>query len=211
MKFRAGIEVLLGISVNLYLGSLGAEELGSSRTNMGTAEYYYLKGKQDLLSGNYEEADEAFKEAEKLLSEIETKGKKEEVSSIKKDRGVIEGEDVLNKAKAAFQEEKLDQALNLYQLASEIYPGNPDIHYNSGVIYLRKSDYLNATGEFETVISLDSEDSEAYYNLGIIYENFLNNKKKALNYYEKYLSCNLDSKEKKEVEAWVDKLRREVK
>lgn len=210
-----------------FLGAIFAQELQVSKDNIQAAESYYLKGKEYILKEDYHKADQAFKKAQALLEGAATiniedvkleglispekevqrvsKPKAESVKSIKN-----EG-DILSKAKEAYLQGKLDEALNLYSQALLVYPDNYNFHYNLGVIYLKKLDYLSALKKFETVISLNSRDANAYYNLGIIYENFLNDKKKALSCYEKYLKFTPSGKEKETVKAWVEFIKSETK
>lgn len=210
-----------------FLGAIFAQELQVSKDNIQAAESYYLKGKEYILKEDYYKADEAFKKAQALLDGAATINIKdvkperlispekevqrlsqpevESVKSIKK-----EG-DILSKAKEAYLQGKLDEALNLYSQALLVYPDNYNFHYNLGVIYLKKLDYLSALKKFKTVISLNSRDSGAYYNLGIIYENCLNDKKKALSCYEKYLKFTSSGKEKETVKAWIEFIKSETK
>jgi chromosome segregation ATPase len=65
---------------------------------------------------------------------------------------------------------------------------NATLHYNLSVLYAQNQDYPKAIAELEKVIELKPSDGEAYYNLGVIYGEYLNNRKKAIQYFKKYLA-----------------------
>jgi tetratricopeptide (TPR) repeat protein len=165
---------------------------------------YYLEGKKLILKGDYEKANEVFKKAEQILKE--TYG--EYIKTLEKNSSESK-EKLFKKAEQAFKEGKLEEAIEAYKNLITFYPKNYNLHYNLGVVYLKKGDYLNAAKEFEEVISLNKRDTDAYYNLGIIYENFLNDKKRAIEFYKQYLKYSTHEKEKKEVKRWVNFLKEE--
>ena len=65
---------------------------------------------------------------------------------------------------------------------------NAVLHYNLSVLYAQSQQYPRAITELEKVIELKPDDGEAYYNLGVIYGEYLNNRKKAIGYFKKYLA-----------------------
>lgn len=65
-----------------------------------------------------------------------------------------------------------------------------DTHYNMGVMFTRKRDFIRAAKEFRQVIELRPDDSEAYYNLGLIYAEHLPDRDKAMKFFQKYLTLN---------------------
>lgn len=115
---------------------------------------------------------------------------------------------ILTQAQDKYQAGELDEVLNLYKQLIEKYPKNYSLHYNLGVIYLNKYNYLNAAEEFETVINLNHSDKDAYYNLGIIYESFLDDKEKAISYYKKYLGFVSTHSEKERIKSWINHIKR---
>ncbi len=65
-----------------------------------------------------------------------------------------------------------------------------DTHYNMGVLFSEKNDYVRAAKEFQQVIELRPSDPEAQYNLGIIYAEYLPDREKAIQFFRQYLSGN---------------------
>lgn len=211
---------LIGSLSNSSLLAGGEGELKSFSDTMARAQDYYLKGKEFILKGEYQKANEAFQKAEEILSRSFQKSNSSKnlpplsVEQAESEGGKTkqrEGGNILERAKKAFKENKLDEALGLYKRALNIYPKSYDIHYNLGVIYLKQRNYLNAAKEFQTVVSLNRDDADAYYNLGVIYENFLNDKTQAIRYYKKYLRCSRSDREKKLVKSWIDYIKREIR
>ena len=65
-----------------------------------------------------------------------------------------------------------------------------DTHYNLGVLFASKRDYVRAEKEFQKVIELRPDDTEAQYNLGVIYSDHLPNREKAMKFFRQYLALN---------------------
>ncbi|MFA6384107.1 MAG: tetratricopeptide repeat protein, partial [Candidatus Omnitrophota bacterium] len=65
---------------------------------------------------------------------------------------------------------------------------NATLHYNLSVLYAQNQEYPKAIAELEKVVELRPNDGEAFYNLGVIYGEYLNNRKKATTYFKKYLA-----------------------
>lgn len=215
MKFKL---LVLLVTVNTGLVTAGAQNL-----TLNIAEKYYQEGKEMLVQGNYEKANEAFKKSEAILEQLnisgrtigqETEGKTKPKKVEGEKAGIIKvcagknigdkfEEGIVQKAYESYAKGELEQAEKLYNDALKIYPRNYDISYNLGVIYLKKSEYLKAAEMFETAVSINPRDADAYYNLGVLYENFLDGQDKALKYYGKYLRYSRDKKEKQLVESWI--------
>lgn len=76
------------------------------------------------------------------------------------------------------------------------------MHYNLGVFYTKSKEYERAIAEFEKAIELNPEDPYAYFNLGYIFSEFLVDRPKAIDNFEKYLR--LAKKDDKDID-WVKK------
>ena len=63
-----------------------------------------------------------------------------------------------------------------------------DTHYNMGVLFTKKKDYVRATKEFRRVIELRPDDADAHYNLGVIYAEHLPDRDKAREFFRRYLA-----------------------
>lgn len=187
-----------------------------------SARDYYELGREFLEAGEYEKANEAFKKAQEILDssteeiidmDVPSESISRETPVVEEEKEeVLEEEDLLAKllreARAAYEKEDLKQAEASYRRALEIAPDDNSIHYNLGVICLKRSDYQSAADEFEAVLADNPRDAEAYYNLGILYESYLNDKTKAIHYYKRYLRYSSDNKKNKEkVKEWIKQLK----
>ncbi len=76
------------------------------------------------------------------------------------------------------------------------------MHYNLGVFYTKSKEYTRAIAEFEKAVELNTDDGQSYFNLGYIYAEFLEDRPKAIEYFQKYLR--LAKKGDKDVD-WVKK------
>ena len=174
-------------------------------SDISDAEYYYLQGKRFIMEGDYKRANESFKKAQSVLGEIAGESA---ADTGEKAENVPEKRFVWEKAKIMYERGDISGAAELYSQALKLYPRNYDLRYNLGVAYLKMKEYSKAAKEFKTVVARNSNDREAHYNLGIIYENYLNNKEKAVYYYKNYLKYAVDEEEKDKVRLWVKELQR---
>jgi len=53
------------------------------------------------------------------------------------------------------------------------------------------------------VIKLKPDDAESYYNLGVIFGEYLNDRKKAISYFKKYLSLSPDDADAERVRKYI--------
>ena len=74
------------------------------------------------------------------------------------------------------------------------------MHYNLGVFYSKNKEYPRAIAEFEKTIELNPEDALAYFNLGFIYAEHFEDRKKAIERFHQYLK--LAKKDDKDID-WV--------
>lgn len=76
-------------------------------------------------------------------------------------------------------------------------------HYNLGVAFAQAAFYDDAIREYEKSLELNFNNPEAHYNLGLLYDNYKDEPKKAVIHYRKYLELKPDAVDKEEVEAWI--------
>lgn len=62
-----------------------------------------------------------------------------------------------------------------------------EMHYNLGVFYTKNKEYERAVAEFEKVVEINPDDSDAHFNLGYIYAEYLVNRKKAIEQFRHFL------------------------
>ncbi|MGE5307561.1 MAG: tetratricopeptide repeat protein, partial [Deltaproteobacteria bacterium] len=80
---------------------------------------------------------------------------------------------------------------------------NATLHYNLGVLYAQNQQYERAVQEFEKVIQLKPDDIETLYNLGVIYGEHLNDRKKAVAQFKRYLALAPDDADAQRVRKFV--------
>lgn len=64
---------------------------------------------------------------------------------------------------------KGDEAMKTYQDALKMSPGNKDLLFNLGRLYLMRDDYGNAINQLTEVLKVNPEDFEVNYNVGLSY------------------------------------------
>ncbi len=174
--------------------------------NIEEAKKLYQEGKKALKKGDYKKANDFFKKAERILKERKLKKEKidfsEKIGEKKVDRIKL-----LKEANKAYYENDFDKAISLYKKLLNSVKENSNLHYNLGVIYLRKGKYKEAIEEFKKTTQINPKNADAYYNLGILYESFLGDKEEAVNYYKKYLRYS-HAGDRKRVKKWIDYLKR---
>jgi hypothetical protein len=80
------------------------------------------------------------------------------------------------------------------------------MHYNLGCAYKAAGDSRKAEAELLKAAELDPHDAVTHYNLGILYDDDLKDKKKAKEHYEKYLLLAPNSKDAPSVLEWMKSL-----
>jgi tetratricopeptide (TPR) repeat protein len=121
--------------------------------------------------------DEAAKENKKVREDVDTVRLKNEIEELKrriKNTEADRDKALTDLAKVAKQREILirDSAI---------------LHYNLGAIFFKGRDYVRAAEEFKKSLELNPLLAEAYYNLGIIYDDYLGDGAAAILHYKKYL------------------------
>ncbi|MCP4652167.1 MAG: tetratricopeptide repeat protein [Candidatus Omnitrophica bacterium] len=178
--------------------------------SINTAEDYYLKGKEFLRNDEYEEANKAFMQAQKILKDVDVKPHTQVSRVDVPSEGVIIPavtsvvDNPLERAKEAYYNEDFKNAKRFYEQALEKYPKNHFIHYNLGVLHLRLKEYNQAAEEFKKVVLHRKKDADSYYNLGVIYENYINDRRNAVKCYKKYVKYSSAKRQRKVVQSWID-------
>jgi tetratricopeptide (TPR) repeat protein len=156
------------------------------------AREFYRDGQKHMRSGNFTAANDAFIKAETVL-----------------------------RAEAALPE--LPLAPEAQEAAAPTQGGpsaamkpgqslDPDIYYNLGVGALQKGDFVQAEAAFLRVAELDPLDKESCYNLGVLYEKYLDKPKEALKYYTRYISLSDESdRDVERVKGWIKEIDQRVR
>jgi len=94
-----------------------------------------------------------------------------------------------------------EEALKYYNKALELDSANPVIMNHIGYVYKKMGDYDKSENAYLQAIVASPGYVNTYINLGILYDDFLNDSEKALSYYKKYLE--LGGERKAEVNKWI--------
>jgi tetratricopeptide (TPR) repeat protein len=80
---------------------------------------------------------------------------------------------------AYYEANRSIEATKAFKLAVDNEPGNKMNHYILGLLYRSVEDYIGAIAEFNTAIKIDSNFTDAYYDIGATYYNWGVKMKKA--------------------------------
>ena len=68
------------------------------------------------------------------------------------------------------------------------------LHYNLGCMLFKAGDYARAVKEFRKAVDFDPLNADAFYNLAIIYDDYLADNKTAITCYRRFIDINADSR-----------------
>ena len=207
------------LAVGIFLTTVAADGLTqqtpefSHEDTVRKSQEYYTAGKKLLEEGDYAAADEAFKKAQGLLINASPPVRVEQITTppLTTPEKIPIEPSLAGKALAASKKEASQEAINLYLKALELAAENPNLHYNLGVEYLKAGEYKKAAESFKKVITLNPKDADAYYNLGALYESYLQDKTRALVYYTSYLKFASHKDTAREVKEWIRQIKKELR
>jgi tetratricopeptide (TPR) repeat protein len=153
---------------------------------------------------------------EQLLEQIpvlETKLNEVEREQAKKDATLTEKEQELTTLKEEVQRREkrvekaermaamLDSARDQVRQVSD--REKRDMHYNMAAVYAREGRYADAEREYLTALDIDPSDAHAHYNLGILYDDELKDKRRAAMHYRRYLKLRPGAPDVDQVKDWL--------
>lgn len=100
---------------------------------------------------------------------------------------------------------KKEDAKNVLLIATSKAPKNAVAHNQLGIIYRQIGDFKNARKTYKKSISIDSKYSNAFLNLGILCDIYLNDLPCAISNYTKYQE--LGNQEDKQLSMWISDLK----
>lgn len=95
------------------------------------------------------------------------------------------------------------EAEDALSMSGAFWPNAPKTFNNLGEVYRRMKQFEKAEAAYVKAVSLDPAYADGHYNLGILYDNHLNNRKKAAEHYRKYLDLNPQSEDAGQVGQWL--------
>ncbi|MFA6357509.1 MAG: tetratricopeptide repeat protein [Candidatus Omnitrophota bacterium] len=102
------------------------------------------------------------------------------------------------------QNEDLNEALGTYEEKALKH------YYNLAIIYENVGRYKEAAQEYEKILELTPDDADIHYNLGILYDDYLQKNEKAIAHYRRYLELCPDAKDAVNVREWMDEAREDL-
>jgi len=82
-----------------------------------------------------------------------------------------------------------------------------ETHFNLGVAYQAVGRFDDSLKQYQEAQKLNPDFADLYKNIGIVYQNGLKNKEKAILAYERFVQLSTDEKEKAKVQTEIEKLR----
>lgn len=114
-----------------------------------------------------------------------------------------------NKGVIFARKDKLDKAEQYFLKALANNAKLVQARNHLAVVYRKKGKFIQAKNMLDAAIAADPYYANAYYNLGILYELYLQEPEKALENYQLYLD--LKKTGDKQVAQWVSLLQRQIK
>lgn len=78
-----------------------------------------------------------------------------------------------------------------------------DVHFNMAAIYTRDGKVRDAEQQYLRALQIDPNDADAHYNLGILYDEELNDPERAAMHYRKYIQLNPNAADVDIVKGWL--------
>ena len=82
-----------------------------------------------------------------------------------------------------------------------------DMYMELGAAYTKAKDFKSAIDAYKKSLEFNPENAEAHYNLGLLYQRYQENTKKALYHFNKFLKLNHSPKAEREVKYLIKMLR----
>jgi tetratricopeptide (TPR) repeat protein len=180
------------ISVSIKLSWAQEDAIVSRKAKLEKAKDYFSIGQLFIKEGNYSAANAEFAKAELMLQDAAITAPEDET-----------GDKTAANTKTDSEKKQVEKAMSYYLEEIKKETSNPDYYYNLAIDYLNKGQFVLAEESFKLVINLNPLDKDACYNLGILYDNYLGNKEKALKYYQQYLNLAPDAPDAPQVKGWM--------
>ena len=103
----------------------------------------------------------------------------------------------------------LDQAIMEYKEAIRIKPSYAEAHNNLALAYREKGLLKKAEQSYQEALRQRSDLPQANYNLAVLYDLYLNEPRKAIDHYRRYLKK--ADRGQREVQTWISILQRKLR
>lgn len=156
------------------------------------------------------EKDEADKKLQAALEIVASKDREleESVNKLKEiDKKLAKQKYAVSGKFEETQKEREDLLSKLNLLEETVRKERALYHYNLAVAYTQARLYDDAVDSYNKSLEFNPNNPDAYYNLGLLYENFKGDPDFAIRSYNKYLELKPDAMDKEEVQGWIDRLK----
>jgi tetratricopeptide (TPR) repeat protein len=181
-------------------GAIEDEQTGFSREErIKKANELYIAGKIYLQDNDYDKANDAFKKAQELL----TNGSLADLPG----SGLT---DYMRNIDTRPLAEKKEKSSARKEAAKPLGPRfkKANALYNRGIEAIERQEYNQAETSLKETIRFNPKDKDAYYNLGVLYENYFADKKSALACYQRYVRLAPQAENVKEVRSWIEDIKK---
>lgn len=169
----------------------------------------YLK-REKALNDRGAQAEKIIKEQSQQIKDF-----KKQLQEAKKELGALKQENLrladINEFAGNIQLAQLKEKITKLEAdlsACKKYNAKQEalLHYNLGVGYTKNRNYAMAAKEYEKALTLNPDDADTHYNLGIIYDDWQKNRGAAVEHYKKYLELKPEAPDMDEVKEWIARL-----
>ena len=82
-----------------------------------------------------------------------------------------------------------------------------DMHYNMAQQFVEQERFRDAEKEYLRALRIDASDADVHYNIAVLYDDELEDRRRAAMHYRKYLKLRPDAEDAAQVSEWIDALR----
>jgi tetratricopeptide (TPR) repeat protein len=118
---------------------------------------------------------------------------------------VAEQRDIIDELRASSRK-KINMLESAVQNLAVLRGEREDLYFNMAVLYTTSEMYRDAEQAFLKLLALTPDAADVHYNLGILYDQHLKNRSKAVAHYRKYLKLAPDSDDSLQVNLWLTEL-----
>ncbi len=109
----------------------------------------------------------------------------------------------LKKQKQAYDTRVLSLEAALAKAQDRLRQESERYHYNLGVVHTQNKEFDSAVSEFKTALAHNPRNAQAYYNLGIIFDDYFKDKENARYNYRRFLELEPNSDDAESVKEWL--------
>lgn len=185
---------------------------GDSEGHLTTAKLYELYEKE-YANGRYQEAIKYLTRI-MLIDPSDEKARTLMVQALT-DRGILEKSEEIEPGAD-------ERDLKAKQMTEEEPAGKPmpadapdkeealKYHYNLALAYDLNHRYKEAVWEYKKALEIAPDDADTHYNLGIVYDDHIKDREKAIFHYHKYLELCPDAEDAATVEEWISRAQEDL-